>query len=352
MALSGSLRKRRRPVYVALIDLDHFKDFNDRHGHPAGDALLRRAAIAWRGALRTADVLARYGGEEFAVMLAGCSAQSALEILDRVRLATIGEQSVSIGLAVWDGRESADQLVCRADAALYAAKHAGARPHRAGDVAQVSSAITASGSSTETISSRSRRGTAPTRAGAGGSIESATSGPEAPLTSQRPRQPWTPMLIAFGTWRAARIDAAGISALKAHPMRTRTLSASSSRCAWLGTMPTTARSGRRRPKRIGMRVWLVSASCQTAARSCVPTQTSACIPRRASCREDGVDHGYQSKEAAVLIALVVLLLVLAVVGGIAVHPLLFLLAVLAVLALFSGRFGAGRRGPGRRGTAI
>jgi diguanylate cyclase (GGDEF)-like protein len=125
MSLTSSLRKRRQPMYVALIDLDHFKAFNDRHGHPAGDALLRRAAVAWRGALRTADVLARYGGEEFAILLAGCSAESALEIIERVREATVDDQSVSIGLAIWDGRESAESLVYRADKALYQAKHDG-----------------------------------------------------------------------------------------------------------------------------------------------------------------------------------------------------------------------------------
>ncbi|HUR86186.1 MAG TPA: sensor domain-containing diguanylate cyclase [Solirubrobacteraceae bacterium] len=125
MALSGSLRKRRRPMYVALLDLDHFKDFNDRHGHPAGDDLLRRAAIAWRDALRTADVLARYGGEEFAILLAGCDLDSALEIVERVREATVDGETISIGIAMWDGRESGDELVRRADAALYDAKHAG-----------------------------------------------------------------------------------------------------------------------------------------------------------------------------------------------------------------------------------
>ena len=125
LALTGSLRKRRRPMYVALIDLDHFKAFNDRYGHPAGDALLRRAAVAWRGALRTADVLARYGGEEFAILLAGCSIETALEIIDRVRLATIDEQSISIGVGIWDGVEDAESLVYRADQALYEAKHAG-----------------------------------------------------------------------------------------------------------------------------------------------------------------------------------------------------------------------------------
>jgi diguanylate cyclase (GGDEF)-like protein len=125
MALTGSLRKRRRPLYVALMDVDRFKDYNDVHGHPAGDALLRQAAREWRGALRTADVLARYGGEEFAILLAGCSAESALEIVERVREATVGDQTVSIGLATWDGREPGDALVCRADRALYDAKRAG-----------------------------------------------------------------------------------------------------------------------------------------------------------------------------------------------------------------------------------
>ena len=125
MALTSALRKRRQPIYVALMDLDRFKAFNDRHGHPAGDALLRRAAVAWRGALRNADVLARYGGEEFAMLLANCDLESALDIVDRVRRATVGEQTVSIGLAQWDGQESGETLIARADRALYAAKHAG-----------------------------------------------------------------------------------------------------------------------------------------------------------------------------------------------------------------------------------
>ena len=125
MALSGSLRKRRRPLYVALMDLDHFKVYNDRHGHPAGDALLQRAAVAWRGAQRTADVLARYGGDEFAMLLAGCSADSALEIVDRVRLATVDGETVSVGVAAWKAGDGADSIVARADRALYAAKRAG-----------------------------------------------------------------------------------------------------------------------------------------------------------------------------------------------------------------------------------
>jgi len=123
--LSSALRKGTQPLYVALLDLDHFKAYNDRHGHPAGDGLLRRAARAWRSAVRAGDVLARYGGEEFAVLLAGCEEDRAIEIAERLRQATSDEQQVSIGVARWDGAESADSLVGRADRALYDAKRGG-----------------------------------------------------------------------------------------------------------------------------------------------------------------------------------------------------------------------------------
>jgi diguanylate cyclase (GGDEF)-like protein len=124
-ALAGALRKAGGPLYVALLDLDDFKGYNDRHGHQAGDDLLRRAAAAWRAAIRSNDVLARYGGEEFAVLLAGCEEDTAIEIAERLRIATIDEQRVSIGVARWDGHENACGLVGRADDALYGAKRAG-----------------------------------------------------------------------------------------------------------------------------------------------------------------------------------------------------------------------------------
>ena len=64
-----------QPVCVALLDLDHFKAFNDSRGHQAGDRLLKEAAAGWRDSLRAGDVLARYGGEEFAVLLPACDAR-------------------------------------------------------------------------------------------------------------------------------------------------------------------------------------------------------------------------------------------------------------------------------------
>ena len=114
-----------RPLCMALLDLDHFKAFNDAHGHQAGDAHLRRTAAAWRRELRAIDVLARYGGEEFGILLPDCDLEQAQEVLDRVRAATPNRQTASAGVVRWDGREGPDSLLARADAAMYRAKHAG-----------------------------------------------------------------------------------------------------------------------------------------------------------------------------------------------------------------------------------
>ena len=121
----GYATRTRRPLCVAVIDLDHFKLFNDRHGHQAGDRLLKAAAASWRTALRQSDTLARYGGEEFAVVLPGCSLEIAEVVLERLRELTPDGQTCSVGLAEWSPGESESDLVARADAALYAAKRRG-----------------------------------------------------------------------------------------------------------------------------------------------------------------------------------------------------------------------------------
>jgi diguanylate cyclase (GGDEF)-like protein len=118
-------RRTGEPLCLALVDLDHFKAFNDRHGHQAGDRHLRRTAAAWRRELRTVDVLARYGGEEFGVLLPSCDLERAREVLDRVRAATPDGETASAGVVHYDGRETSDALLARADAALYQAKDAG-----------------------------------------------------------------------------------------------------------------------------------------------------------------------------------------------------------------------------------
>jgi diguanylate cyclase (GGDEF)-like protein len=120
-------RRDARPLAVAMIDLDRFKSFNDEYGHPAGDRLLKSAAAAWTAELRGVDVLARYGGEEFIALLPDATADQAVEILARLRAATPLGQSFSAGVSVWDGRESSDELIARADETLYQAKGAGRR---------------------------------------------------------------------------------------------------------------------------------------------------------------------------------------------------------------------------------
>jgi diguanylate cyclase (GGDEF)-like protein len=114
-----------RSVAVAVVDLDHFKRFNDTHGHQRGDELLREAAAAWQALLRDGDLLARYGGEEFGVLLPDADGAAAVDVLQRLLASTPGDQTFSAGVAVWDGVESPERLVGRADEALYAAKHAG-----------------------------------------------------------------------------------------------------------------------------------------------------------------------------------------------------------------------------------
>ena len=113
------------PFCIALIDLDHFKEFNDRHGHLEGDALLQAATNAWRAELRGRDLLSRVGGEEFAVLLPECSAADAELVLQRVRLATPRGVTCSVGLAERVPGEDSPDLTARADAALYRAKAAG-----------------------------------------------------------------------------------------------------------------------------------------------------------------------------------------------------------------------------------
>jgi diguanylate cyclase (GGDEF)-like protein/PAS domain S-box-containing protein len=123
-ALARATREEHA-VCVALVDLDHFKEYNDRHGHLAGDQLLREAADTWSTLLRDEDMIARYGGEEFAVLLPNCSAEHGHEIIERLRSSTpLGETS-SAGLTDWCLGDSVEDLTARADSALYRAKRGG-----------------------------------------------------------------------------------------------------------------------------------------------------------------------------------------------------------------------------------
>ncbi|RLV48274.1 EAL domain-containing protein [Nocardioides mangrovicus] len=113
------------PLCVALLDLDHFKTFNDTQGHPAGDRLLREVSASWSALLRDGEVLARYGGEEFAMALPGLGLDEALERVDEIRRAVVLPQTASAGVAAWVPGTDPAVTLKDADGALYLAKRSG-----------------------------------------------------------------------------------------------------------------------------------------------------------------------------------------------------------------------------------
>ncbi|WP_248748835.1 sensor domain-containing diguanylate cyclase [Pseudomonas sp. MWU15-20650] len=130
-------QRSSEPLTLLMIDVDHFKAFNDNHGHPAGDEALRTVAQVIGGNVRRpADLAARYGGEEFAVVLPHTDVKGAWVIAEHIRSSVEhlprvegaqGPITVSIGMSTWDkhSRLSLETLQLRADQALYEAKHSG-----------------------------------------------------------------------------------------------------------------------------------------------------------------------------------------------------------------------------------
>jgi diguanylate cyclase (GGDEF)-like protein/PAS domain S-box-containing protein len=121
----ASAQRTGRPLSVALLDLDHFKRYNDEHGHQAGDELLAGSADLWRRLSRASDTLGRYGGEEFLIILPDCPLEAAAVAVERFRNAIPAGQTCSAGVAQWDGAEEARCVIARADTALYEAKGSG-----------------------------------------------------------------------------------------------------------------------------------------------------------------------------------------------------------------------------------
>ena len=130
------VRRGGKALSLAMFDLDHFKQLNDAHGHPAGDEVLRAVAASMRSSIRQQDILGRYGGEEFALVMPDSDAEAAMRVAERIRAAvqTRGVQwqhrrlsiTISGGIASYAVHgESGEKLIAAADAALYEAKRNG-----------------------------------------------------------------------------------------------------------------------------------------------------------------------------------------------------------------------------------
>mgnify|MGYP002713099944 CR=1 FL=1 len=127
--------RHRQPLSLITLDLDNFKQINDRHGHIIGDCVLRSAAECAQSAIRDSDLLFRYGGEEFVVLLSNTAAAGALQVAERIRAQLVKHSAecgdyrlavtASLGVAQLKDGESGMELLDRADTAMYRAKHAG-----------------------------------------------------------------------------------------------------------------------------------------------------------------------------------------------------------------------------------
>ena len=120
-------RRSGEPFCIIILDIDYFKQYNDTHGHSAGDDLLVEVAKIFVKCSREQDLIVRYGGEEFMVVLPSTNIEQAKVIAERIRVTVKEETDVTIsgGLAVYSDRIDFDQLVIRADEALYQAKEDG-----------------------------------------------------------------------------------------------------------------------------------------------------------------------------------------------------------------------------------
>ena len=131
----NTYRRHLRPLSVLMIDIDHFKRYNDSYGHLAGDEVLRRVAMIFQGSLRGTDYAARHGGEEFLVVLPETDAPTAGLVAERIRKLAAAERftggavgvtvTVSVGVAQVALGDGAESLVRNADTALYRAKDLG-----------------------------------------------------------------------------------------------------------------------------------------------------------------------------------------------------------------------------------
>jgi diguanylate cyclase len=126
------------PMSLLMLDIDHFKSFNDSYGHLTGDQVLRLVGMSLKQTIKGQDITARYGGEEFAVVLPNTALRQALTVADHIRRAImakelkkkstgeiLGRVTISVGVSMLKPHDDTDALIERADACLYAAKRNG-----------------------------------------------------------------------------------------------------------------------------------------------------------------------------------------------------------------------------------
>lgn len=137
MAVQGALASGE-PLSLLLLDIDHFKSFNDSYGHLTGDQVLRLVGMSLKQTIKGQDITARYGGEEFAVVLPNTALRQALTVADHIRRAVmakelkkkstgeiLGRVTISVGVSMLKQGDDTETLIDRADACLYAAKRNG-----------------------------------------------------------------------------------------------------------------------------------------------------------------------------------------------------------------------------------
>lgn len=136
--VAADARIAQKPFTLLMVDIDHFKSFNDNFGHQVGDQVLRLVARTLKDGLKGRDFAARYGGEEFAIILPETSVQAAVAVGNSLRQAiamkdvinrtsgdVLGRITMSVGVAEFAYEQNAEDVVARADTALYTAKHNG-----------------------------------------------------------------------------------------------------------------------------------------------------------------------------------------------------------------------------------
>jgi len=131
----GECRRWQSRLSFVLVDVDHFKQINDRYGHPTGDDVLRGLARVLSGAVRQTDLVARFGGDEFACILPFTTLQNATRVAERIRTSVAAgtllsdasqvQITLSTGVAEFSRDDDAQTVLKRADTALYVSKHAG-----------------------------------------------------------------------------------------------------------------------------------------------------------------------------------------------------------------------------------